>query len=134
MSKKCLVVDDHAPFREFLANLLVKHDMEVLEASDGGEAIRWYAANLPDCVVMDMHMKPVDGLVATRRITSAFPQALVIILTDHEDPALRELAYQAGATHCLSKDQALVLPALLAQSPVPRPGAGRRPPPPSPRV
>ena len=77
---------------------------ETHECSDGAGALAAYAEHRPDWVLMDVKMKEVDGITATRQIRSSFPQARIMIVSDHDDLALRLAAHQAGACEYVAKD------------------------------
>jgi DNA-binding NarL/FixJ family response regulator len=102
---RILLVDDHALFRKGLASLLDKERgfTVVGEAADGAEAIRKAEALKPDLVLMDLHMRGMDGLQATRHLTSALPGTRVVMLTiSEEDKDLFE-AIKCGASGYLLK-------------------------------
>jgi two-component system, NarL family, nitrate/nitrite response regulator NarL len=102
---RLLLADDHHLFRKGLASLLEKEPgFEVVaEAEDGAEAIRKAQAVKPDLVLMDIHMPGVNGLEATRQITSTVPATRVVIVTiSEEDKDLFE-AIKCGAHGYLSK-------------------------------
>ena len=82
---------------------------EIRECADGAEALALYTAERPDVVVMDIEMKTMDGITATQRIVAADPRARVIIVTDYDQPDLREAAEQAGARGYVVKDNLLEL-------------------------
>jgi CheY-like chemotaxis protein len=92
-----LIVDDHAEMRRLIGRVIGDLADEIRECRDGAEALAAYDALRPDWVLMDIEMPVMDGLTATREIVAAFPEAKVIIVTKHDDPAMREAAGRAGA-------------------------------------
>ncbi len=101
---RVLVVDDDAGNRRILRELLETQRLEVVgEASDGAEAVELAEKLLPDVVLMDVRMPVMDGIEATRLITGSVPRSRVIVLTSHDDPALRRRAEEAGASAYILK-------------------------------
>ena len=102
---RLLLADDHHLFRKGLASLLEKESgLEVVaEAEDGAEAISKARAVKPDLVLMDIHMPGVNGLEATREITSTLPATRVVILTVSEEDKDVFEAIKCGAHGYLSK-------------------------------
>jgi DNA-binding NarL/FixJ family response regulator len=103
-----LLADDQALVRAgFRALLDAEADITVVaEAGDGLTAVRAAATNRPDVVLMDIRMPGVDGLEATRRITTdpALSATRIVILTTFElDEYLFE-ALRVGASGFLVKD------------------------------
>lgn len=74
-----LVVDDAAFMRMRLTKILTAEGHEVVEASNGVEAVSAYEAHKPDVVLMDITMPEMDGLQALREIRAKFPDAKVIM-------------------------------------------------------
>ena len=69
----------------------------LVECADGGEALAAYDRWQPDWVLMDIELGGMDGITATRQIIEAFPEARVIIVTNHNDEPLRVAAREALA-------------------------------------
>ncbi|TKJ21686.1 response regulator transcription factor [Blastococcus sp. CCUG 61487] len=102
---RVLVVDDHPVYRDGLAVLLgsVPGLAVVGTAADGGSAVALALDEQPDVVVMDVQMPGVDGIEATRRITTASPSVGVVVLTMSEDDGTVFAAVRAGARGYLLK-------------------------------
>ncbi|QQC92175.1 response regulator transcription factor [Streptomyces alfalfae] len=109
MTVRVLLVDDQPLVRAALAMVITDApDIEVVgEASSGEEAVRRCAELLPDVVVMDIRMPGMDGVEATRRITSGPSPAHVVVLTTFDDDDYVYGALRAGAAGFLVKDMAL---------------------------
>jgi DNA-binding NarL/FixJ family response regulator len=106
MTIRVVVADDQALVRSGFRVLVdVADDMEVVgEAADGAEAVALVAAHLPDVVLMDIRMPVLDGIEATRAITSANPSTRVLILTTFDLDEYVYAALRAGASGFLLKD------------------------------
>jgi DNA-binding NarL/FixJ family response regulator len=94
-----LLVDDHEVVRLGLMTLIDDQaDMEVVgEAGTASEALLAVERLRPDVVLMDIRLPGEGGLEATERITHAFPESKVVILTSFADDGLVVRAIQAGA-------------------------------------
>jgi DNA-binding NarL/FixJ family response regulator len=103
---RILLVDDQELFREALNTLLsVQSDFNVVaEASNGEEALRLVAQFNPDVVLMDLRMPVLDGVSATQRLRTQFPDCRVIVLTTFDDDDLVFEGLRAGAVGYLLKD------------------------------
>ncbi len=110
---KLLIADDDARMRQILRRTVAHLASAVYEATDGAEAVAVCAATQPDWVLMDVRMKPVDGLHATAAITARFPQTRVVIVTQYDDAQLRAEALLAGAHAYVLKENAHELPNIL---------------------
>jgi NarL family two-component system response regulator LiaR len=103
---RVLVVDDHAIVRKGIRALLAEFgDIEVVgEASDGQEAIDQAAVLNPDVILMDLVMPGVDGIEATRQITTAEAGPRILVLTSFAGDDKVFPAIKAGALGYLLKD------------------------------
>lgn len=106
---RVLLADDHQILREGIRRGLEAAGEEVVgEASNGEEAVELARRHQPDVVLMDLSMPVVDGIEATRRITSELPNVRVLVLTMHDDPARTRAAISAGASGYLTKGTSFV--------------------------
>src|SRR5512143_330687 len=82
---RVLIADDHTIVRSGIRLLLENEpDIEVVgEALDGAQAVELVSRLQPDVVLMDISMPVMDGLEATCRIKTEFPNVQVLILTMH---------------------------------------------------
>jgi DNA-binding NarL/FixJ family response regulator len=102
-----VVADDQALMRAGFRMILdAADDLEVVgEAIDGIDAVRAFQRQRPDVVVMDVRMPTMDGIEATRRITSLDAAAKVLILTTFDLDEYVYDALRAGASGFLLKDR-----------------------------
>ena len=85
---RLMLVDDHEMFRAGLRALINGHpDMEVVgEAADGEQAVRLAESLAPDVVLMDIAMRGMSGIEATRLIRQKNPSVQVLAVTAHDSP------------------------------------------------
>jgi DNA-binding NarL/FixJ family response regulator len=107
MSIRILLADDHALIIEGLRALLVQHpDMEVIAVvPDGREAIRVACAERPDVVIMDVSMPGMNGIEATRQLTTELPEVKVLCLSMHADRHFVLAMLDAGAAGYVLKQR-----------------------------
>ena len=100
-----MIVDDHPVWRDGVrSDLEGAGDMIVVgEAADGGEAIELVARELPDVVLMDLHLPTVQGVDAIRQITEEAPSVRVLVLSASGQEADVLEAVKVGATGYLLK-------------------------------
>jgi NarL family two-component system response regulator LiaR len=101
-----LIVDDHAIVRKGIRALLSEAGgfAVVGEAATGQEAVLRAEETQPDVILMDLLMPGMDGIEATRQITSRQPQARILVLTSFAADNKVFPAIKAGATGYLLKD------------------------------
>ncbi|PIV24037.1 MAG: DNA-binding response regulator [Deltaproteobacteria bacterium CG_4_8_14_3_um_filter_45_9] len=106
---RVLLAEDHTIVRQGLFALLRSEpDIEVIgEASDGLEAIELAKKLLPDVVLMDIAMRNLNGIEATRKIKKLFPHMKVLVLTMYENEEWIFQILKAGASGYLIKDSAM---------------------------
>jgi two-component system, NarL family, response regulator LiaR len=104
-SIRVAIVDDNPTVRMSLRSMLKLEPrlIVVAEVENGSAAIAMVEMLRPEVVLMDIIMPVMNGIDATRIITSKFPDTKVIVLTMKRDQVYLDTAYQAGAFRCLSK-------------------------------
>ena len=100
-----LFADDHEMVRiGVTAYLSSQPDMKVIaEANDGKEAVEKALTLKPDIILMDLVMKEMDGIEATKLIMNEWPNAKIIIVTSFIDDEKVYPALEAGATSYMLK-------------------------------
>lgn len=106
MNIRVLLVDDHAIIREGLRSLLEKQpEMEVVaDTDDGRKAFDLVRELLPDIIIMDITMRGLNGIEATRRIIDEFPAVKVIALSIHSKRRYVADMLSAGAAGYILKE------------------------------
>ena len=106
MNKKInvLIVDDSERMRQMIKRLIEEDLNQVYECHDGSQALEAYTQHRPDWVLMDIEMKEVDGITATRQIMAAYPGARVVIVSNYDSIDLRAAASEAGACGYIVKE------------------------------
>jgi two-component system, cell cycle response regulator DivK len=100
-----LLVEDSEDIRLLMKMILEMKGHRVVEAADGGEAIKRFLEERPQLILMDLSMPVMDGWEATRRLRQLEETRRVPIvgLSAHCHDEPRELAIRAGCDDCISK-------------------------------
>jgi len=112
-----LIVEDNQLMRDLIRSMISDLAGEVTECGDGAEALTAYTSCRPDWVLMDIRMKDMDGISATRQIKASFPDAQIMIVTDYDNQSMREAARNAGACEYVTKENLLDVRRILSSSP-----------------
>lgn len=102
---RVLVAEDHADTRLMLRLLLEGRGVDVLEATDGEEALRLILDARPDLVLLDGGLPRMDGVAVTRRVREQEPpgRVTIVFFTGHAEPRARTAAFDAGCDEYLIK-------------------------------
>jgi DNA-binding NarL/FixJ family response regulator len=102
---RLVIVDDHGQARAGTRELLgTAHGVEVVgEAVNGHDAIGLCRRLRPDLVLMDVQLRDMDGMAATRAIRAAVPETRVLLITMFEASEYANEALRAGAEGLVRK-------------------------------
>ncbi len=100
---KILIVDDEAPIRRTLREILEFEQYEVEEAADGQEGVSKVQSQKYDVVIMDIKMPKMDGIEALERIMMLSPETPVIMVSGHGTIDTAVEAVKKGAFDFISK-------------------------------
>ncbi|CAG0951811.1 Oxygen regulatory protein NreC [Phycisphaerales bacterium] len=105
---RVFIVDDHAMLRTGLRMLIgAQSDLEVVgEAGDLRQAIDDVPRAAPDVITLDLSMPGGAGVAGVERLRAAAPDAKVLVLTMHDDPAYVRTAIALGAAGYVVKSAA----------------------------
>ncbi|MEK7660860.1 MAG: response regulator [Pseudomonadota bacterium] len=103
-----LVVDDNAHMRSIVVAILRGIGIgTVKEACDGADAFEVMRAGVPDVVICDLNMDPIDGLDFSKMVRTAadspFPFVPIIMMTGHTERSKVEAVRDAGVNEFLAK-------------------------------
>ncbi len=105
---RVLIVDDHAIFRQGLAELLAG-DREFTvagTAADGEEALAFARSLRPDLVLLDISMPGLDGFAVAERLLADKGRPRVLLLSMHKDPVSARKAFDLGVDGYVLKEEA----------------------------
>ena len=97
------VVDDDAPVRESLKNLISSVGLRAQLFASTQEFLRSKRPDVPSCLVLDVRLPGLSGLDLQKRITEAGMEIPIIFITGHGDIPMSVRAMKAGAVEFLTK-------------------------------
>jgi len=117
MRKTVLVVDDFRDTRKLVKLLLEKNGYEVLEASDGYDAVKQAVKSRPDLILMDVAMPVMDGIQATQAIRQHFDlsEVPIVAVTAYGD-FYNDRARDVGCNDVIQKPVEIAQLPLLVES------------------
>ncbi len=102
---KVLVADDHNETRDLTSKILmIQDDIEVVaEASNGLEAVSKYDPETVDVILMDINMPELNGLEAAYKISSDYPEAIIVMMSVQNESEYLRKAMDSGARSYIVK-------------------------------
>ena len=97
------VVDDDAPMRESLKNLIRSVGLRVELFASAQEFLRSKRPDRPSCLVLDVRLPGLSGLDLQRRTGDAGIEIPIVFITGHGDIPMSVRAMKAGAVEFLTK-------------------------------
>jgi DNA-binding NarL/FixJ family response regulator len=109
-SIRVLVVEDFAPFLEFICSTLRKDPgLQIIgEVSDGLEAVRQAEELKPDLILIDIGLPTLTGLEAARQIRKLAPESKIVFLTQESSADVVQEALNLGARGYVVKTRAAI--------------------------
>ncbi len=103
---RTILVEDDDGFRQCVRRILSSRypSIQLMEAEDGMEAMSKIDLVPPDLVFIDVHLPGINGIELTRLIRARNPNAIIVILSNHDVTEYREAAYRNGANYYVSKN------------------------------
>lgn len=103
--KKILICDDSLLIRRQLKQYFQENwkNFQVVESTNGKEAVTMYSEEAPFLVFMDIVMPEMDGICSLKKILETDPQAKVIVLSSVGNRETLREAIDAGAMDFVQK-------------------------------
>jgi two-component system cell cycle response regulator DivK len=103
--KLFLLVEDFEDSRFMMRRLLELAGYDVVEASDGEQAVALALQEKPALILMDLSLPKLDGLAATRQIrqSQAVGDTPIVAISAHDSPETRTEALDAGCNEYVTK-------------------------------
>ena len=102
---RIMVVDDDHGFRTMVRDWLGDQGItNIVEATDGDEAVDLAEHMQPDVVLMDVRMPRMSGIVAAELIKTILPTVEIVMLTGYGEEAFKRAGVEAGVYRYLAKD------------------------------
>ncbi len=103
MAHTILLVEDYDDAREFMHFMLEFYGYDVIEATDGREAVECMKKEHPDLILMDISLPELDGIAATKQIRELEEGAEIPVLAITAHTNYRQKALNAGCNEVLFK-------------------------------
>ena len=105
MHMQILVVDDSKAMRSIVMRAVRQagFDATFVEATNGAEALKAIRASPPTLVMADWNMPEMSGIELLQKLRAEGNGVKMGFVTSESDPAMRDVAFQAGALFMLTK-------------------------------
>lgn len=100
--EQVLIVDDNEDIRFFVKTALTPEGFDVIEASDGIQALAIFRKHEPSIVILDLSIGQPDGFEVCREIRK-FSTVPIIMLTSHDEEMDEAMCLAAGADDYITK-------------------------------
>jgi two-component system chemotaxis response regulator CheY len=100
---RALVVDDTAIMRVIVSRILRDNQFDIIEATNGGDAIQLFYKEKPDVVLMDLNMDGMDGTTAIRGILQINKDAKIVVISSTSDAHIVVNLLRLGAKRYVTK-------------------------------
>src|SRR6476660_3805479 len=100
---RILLVDDEQPIQTLLSFPLQRDGYEVVQASDGREALARFSEQAFDLVVLDLMLPRMDGLEVCKRLRASGSTVPIIMLTAKSEEIDKVLGLELGADDYITK-------------------------------
>ncbi len=104
MSQSILIIDPETDFLEWAERHLATPEVKVLTASTAEDGLKKFAADRPDLVITEFHLKPINGIEVLKRIRQTDPNAMVVLSTSFPPTNAVIEAMKLGAFDFLRKE------------------------------
>jgi DNA-binding NtrC family response regulator len=103
MTRKLLVIDDDEASCRLIKAIFKADGFEIVAAHDGASGLSKAATDLPDVVLLDLHLPGLDGLTVLEKFKATSPSVPVVMFTGSRDIKAAVRATQLGAFDYLTK-------------------------------
>jgi diguanylate cyclase (GGDEF)-like protein len=100
---RVLIVDDEADLRLSISALLEAHGFEVKAVTTGEQALESFRADVPDVLVLDIHLPGMDGTEVLKQVRATHPEQVAVMMTAYPTLDSAVTALQQGATDYVRK-------------------------------
>src|SRR6185369_1844455 len=101
---KIMIVEDNDAMSEKIMEVVHTAGDELFRCSTSSAVLGTFEQHKPDVVLMDIRIKPLNGVKTTKMLKHIHPEARVIMLTSHDEPEYHEAARLAGAAGYMLKE------------------------------